>query len=289
MSCYSCSRLVVLLCFVSSAVIPSRACEESANESAEGIPKNAQRVSELAIEQAEAWTVDALLFLKVEAPVDQKTVTMPRLGNSVRRVYWQTAQGTALNLKPEPSVWLVDLQPRPAVYPSVLVLELDGPLRLFSESLQASADPDGTIQLPASMAITRGSNLRFEPQPHKNTVGYWSNAADTAEWKFRTDRAGSYEVDILQGCGKGHGGSTVNLVVGQTTLPLTVNETGHFQNFVWQTVGRAELPAGAQALQLIPVRKVAGAVMDVRRIRLVPAGTKRPFEPELADPAALPR
>ncbi len=132
-------------------------------------------------------------------------------------------------------------------------------------------DIDGSITLHASDATIQGVKLQYETLPHKNTVGYWVNESDWAYWEFTARRPGTYAVEILQGCGKGHGGSEVHLELGSEQLAFKVEETGHFQNFVPRYVGQMTLKRPDQyRLAIKPVKKVAGAVMDLRRIRLVP-------------------
>ncbi len=253
------------------------------------IPESSKYVAGLKIDQGTPWSDSSRLYVALAKIPDDAILKIPRLANSVRSVFWQGAPESAATLKPEPTSWLIQLPPLPDQAAKVLVLDLDGPLTLMSESLRDGPDSDGIIRLPASHAITHGINLRYEPQPHKNTVGYWSNEKDHAEWHFQSAKTGKYEVDILQGCGKGHGGSDVTIHVDDQTLSLTVLETGHFQNFIWRTVGVVDVTEGMSGtLKLIPAKKVAGAVMDVREVRLVPVGKSRSFQPQLADSKALP-
>src|SRR5687767_11323654 len=44
--------------------------------------------------------------------------------------------------------------------------------------------PDGTILLYASNATVHGSTIRYESQPHKNTIGYWTKTQDWVSWDF---------------------------------------------------------------------------------------------------------
>jgi len=110
-------------------------------------------------------------------------------------------------------------RPRPATIPVVSL-----PLR------------SGKIELPAHHATTFGEFLRYEPQPHKNCVGYWVNPKDWCEWRFYVSAPGAYEFILSQGCGKGQGGSDVAAVVtgphGEVqNIHFTVEDTGHFQKF----------------------------------------------------------
>ena len=55
---------------------------------------------------------------------------------------------------------------------------------------QRPASPDGSITLPASTADVHGVMLRYEPLPHKNTVGYWVRPDDRASWEFDVKKPG---------------------------------------------------------------------------------------------------
>ncbi|MBC7966646.1 MAG: hypothetical protein H7Z17_12080, partial [Fuerstia sp.] len=236
---------------------------------------------------------DRLFFVVPEGKPVPAKITLPRLANVVRSVHWIAEDKATMQVKSEPAEWTIDVSTRPENTAAVIVAELDAPLELFNKTVVARPEKDsGIILLPAKYAATQGSKLRFEPQPHKNTVGYWSDEHDTVAWTFQNAEAGEYEIDILQGCGKSHGGSKVTLQVADQALDFVVEETGHFQNFIWRTLGTVTLEAGdakeAMSLKLTPQSKPGGAVMDVRAIRLCPKGSKRSFEPELADAKLLP-
>ncbi|MHA3774986.1 sulfatase-like hydrolase/transferase [Verrucomicrobiota bacterium sgz303538] len=132
----------------------------------------------------------------------------------------------------------------------------------------------GFIELRAKDASVHGEKLRYEPQPQKDTLGFWVNAADWASWDFDVKFSGTYEVVLLQGCGKGSGGATVELGIGEQKLDYTVAETGHFQAFVPKVAGKLNLSAGKQTLTVRPKAKPGAAVMDLRRVTLtrVPEG-----------------
>jgi len=134
--------------------------------------------------------------------------------------------------------------------------------------VQAAAD--GTLRLHARDAFVHGRNLRYEPQPHKDTLGYWTLPEDWARWDFEVARAGRFRVEVLQGAGRGSGGAEVNFSVGDQTLKLTVEDTGNFQNFVVRALGEIKLPAGRHTLTVKPQTKPGVAVMDLREVKLVP-------------------
>jgi arylsulfatase A-like enzyme len=132
-------------------------------------------------------------------------------------------------------------------------------------------DKDGKIVMHARTADVHGVNLRYEPAPHKVTLGYWTRVEDWASWEFTTLKPGEYTVEILQGCGKGQGGSEVNLAVGAQTLTFVVEDTGGFQSFKPRELGVIKLEKpGRYELTLKPTKKAAAAVMDVRSVTLKP-------------------
>ena len=139
----------------------------------------------------------------------------------------------------------------------------------------AALADDGSILLHGRQAKVTGTTLRYEPQPHKQTLGCWTKADDAAEWAFTVSRPGDYRIEVLQGCGRGQGGSTMLLTVnadgasGQS-LDFVVEETGHFQAFKPRAVGRVTLAAGAHTLQIKPQAIAKKACCDIRQVRLVP-------------------
>jgi hypothetical protein len=130
---------------------------------------------------------------------------------------------------------------------------------------------DGIIRLPARTAEVHGVQLRYEPSPHKETLGFWTRAEDRANWEFEVRKPGVFEVEILQGCGKGQGGSVVEFTMAQQTLTVQVEDTGGFQEFKNRSIDKVRLStAGRYSLVVKPKRKAAAAVMDLRSVTLKP-------------------
>lgn len=135
------------------------------------------------------------------------------------------------------------------------------------------------IILHSSNATVLGKTLRYEPNPKKITLGYWANPKDAARFRFKPVEAGEYDVEVLQGCGQGQGGSDVSLQFndghGVQTVNFTVEDTGHFQNFKPRIIGRITITEERVAadsvftLDVRPITKAKGAVMDLRQVRLV--------------------
>jgi arylsulfatase A len=134
---------------------------------------------------------------------------------------------------------------------------------------------EGVVTLPARMAEVHGVQLRYEPLPHKNTLGFWTRADDWAAWEFMLTKPGAFAVEVLQGCGKGQGGSEIEVSLDGQALTFTVEDTGHFQNFKARTIGRVKLDkAGRYTLAVKVKKKAAGAVMDLRAVTLKPVSDR---------------
>ena len=207
----------------------------------------------------------------ISAAEDHPTLQVPRFQNPIKRVFLKSdAEQKELRLKPGLKNWDIILPPKLSG-PVIVVMETVGAPRSGQEPMVFRAEGNGSLSLPAHGAVVHGEKLRYEPQPHKNTVGYWQNPKDWCEWKLELNGTQRYEVFILQGCGKGHGGSEVELIAGDKRLKFEVEDTGHFQNFQRRSLGTLELDsATCRSLKLVPVSKSKGAVMDVRQVQLVP-------------------
>jgi hypothetical protein len=135
---------------------------------------------------------------------------------------------------------------------------------------------DGSITLHGRDATVRGTNLRYEPAEKKQTLGFWTKTTDAAEWTFTVVTPGSFDVEVLQGCGTGQGGSTMAIAVDANRAghaePITfvVEDTGGFQAFKPRIVSRVNLAAGHHTLRVQPQTIAKAAACDIRHIRLVP-------------------
>ena len=130
---------------------------------------------------------------------------------------------------------------------------------------------DGTVEMDSSAATVHSTLLQYERKPQKLCLGYWAKPEEWASFTFAIKSPGKFKVELTQGCGKGHGGSEVDVIVGGKTLEFTVDDTGGFQNWKVRELGEVSFEkAGEHRLEIRPKNKKGVAVMDVRRVRLVP-------------------
>lgn len=135
------------------------------------------------------------------------------------------------------------------------------------------------IVLHGRDATVHGTCLRYEPAKKKQTLGFWRYKTDKATWVYKVLQAGEYDVEVLQGCGKGQGGSQMGIYVnsgdgiGMTSksLKFTVEDTGHFQNFKAKIIGRVKLSEkGHSFIFAQPLSIAKNSCCDIRQIRLIP-------------------
>jgi hypothetical protein len=140
--------------------------------------------------------------------------------------------------------------------------------KVYAAPVQLSG---GRIVLHSSTAQVQGEKLQYERGEAKNTLGFWVKPGDWASWHFQVAKPGTYAVHLWQGCGKGSGGSEVEIRCAGQSVKFTVEETGHFQNFKERVVGKVKFDKkGPQVLEVRALSKPGGAVMDLRQVILMP-------------------
>jgi hypothetical protein len=137
------------------------------------------------------------------------------------------------------------------------------------EGTEIKPEADGTLNLLAKDATTWSENMRYEPKPEKNCLGFWSDPQDFAEWEIKVDKPGKYQVTIHQGSKAG--GSEIAVLLGDQTLNFKVKDTGDFHKLAPVTVGEVKIDKpGTYRLTVKPQNKQGNAVMDVQKVVLAP-------------------
>lgn len=230
---------------------------------------------------SKAYRDDRTVYYQVDASIQK--LTMPRLAAPLYTVSWLGKEGSpgVLKLHPEQETWIVSWKNRPSGA-TVLAVKLGAAPKLPQEIEAIQPSGDGSFWIPGHLGVTEGEKIRYEPQTFKNTVGYWVGKNDNVSWTIDVALPGKFNVGILQGCGKGQGGSLAELSCANeqgssSSLEFTVAETGHFQDFQWRHLGVLEIKdSGKLTLNIRPKKIAKNALMDVRMLVLTPLpGGKR--------------
>ena len=218
------------------------------------------------------------VLIQLDSKFEGNTVEIPRLAAPLRALKWQGEDGASnLKLQPELTTWKLTWD-KPPKSGAKIEMQLDAQPLLISECKPIQATGDGSLFLPAHMATTTGDKIRYEPQTIKNTVGYWAGMQNSASWTLNVAKPGKFNVEILQGCGAGNGGSMAEITLSPVAaadkaaaqVEFEVLETGHFQNFVWRHLGEINVTeAGDYQLRISPKNIKRGALMDVRAVHLI--------------------
>lgn len=240
---------------------------------------------DLQVKPGAAFKATEAVVIYLPAWPEDGRLVIPRLNNPLGKAYLLGRPEQELVVKPEPHEWLLSLPTElPHATRPVVIVKTVGAPQWAKAPVSIGPNDEGVFILAAHDAVTHGELIRYEPQPHKNTVGYWANPKDWFGWSLKVPAAGNYTVRVLQGCGKGQGGSAVSLRAvaareqqavkhGPAVEPIrfTVEDTGHFQNFIPRAVGTLSFPEpGDYAIEVRCDKLAAHAVMDVREVRLIP-------------------
>ena len=242
-------------------------------------PKQSKPWTQLSSEGVTAHVSGKTLSLQLDAKaVTSKKAVIARLCAPIRSIQWKGHPEAELKILPTQQEWSFVWKAAPSDSPVIEVV-FDSEPCLPPGCPMARPTGDSSIMLHAYQAKTFGEKLLFEPQWYKNTVGYWVVETDYAAWDLKIDQSGTYSVAMLQGCGKGQGGSDAVVTLRQNNdlkaeLPFQTIDTGHFQNFRWNHLGTIDVMGTGQYELRIDAKRIAKvALFDVRAIHLVRQAT----------------
>lgn len=134
-----------------------------------------------------------------------------------------------------------------------------------------TADRNGILELPASVARLQGDRLKLIADP--GYIGDWSDSREEVSWEFLIPTAGRYIVLVEYAAPRGQGGSLFEVEVAGQVRQGYIHETGGATTFLPQPMMTSvELEAGRHRLHVRGRDVPRGLVMNLRRVRLVPAG-----------------
>ncbi len=158
-------------------------------------------------------------------------------------------------------------------YATVVELKLAGP-PVVTESVPAvKAGTDGSLTLAARDAEVHGSSAQYEVGNGKDNIGYWTNAQDYVTWAVEAPSGGRYAVEVTYACEPDAAGSTYTVgPEGGPSVSGTVASTGSWTDWKTMRLGEITLPAGRSILAVHVTRMPSGAAMNLKQVRLIPAG-----------------
>lgn len=207
------------------------------------------------------------LYLHVFSWPADRRLSVPGLRNRVERAYLMAdPRRKALPATTDDGGVTIALpETAPDAVSTTLVLRIAGSPEVEPYLVEPSAD--GSLQLSAADAILHGKQLQLETRNGGDHLGYWTDAAEWAEWHVRITRPGRFQVTAEIAAVRA-GEFEINL--GGTTLRSMAPATGAYARFQSIELGTVEAaPAGKLTLTVRPVA-ADWQPMNLRAVRLKP-------------------
>lgn len=153
------------------------------------------------------------------------------------------------------------------------------PRRVFEGNQPVAVRPNesGVIDCSAEAAEIFGEAIMYESTSPFRNIGFWQGDRDHAVWTIELPQAGAYDVYLDFACNPDTAGNGF-LVAGPTGgLSGTVESTGAWSEYRWKKLGELQFSRGQQRLTIgFSGPRRGPALMDLRTVVLVPAGTVWP-------------
>jgi len=171
---------------------------------------------------------DTTLYLHVfNWPTDGQLL-IPGLKNPAQRAYLLTDSAKkALPMQSSADGLTLTVPPAaPDPVSSTVVLEVKGPLDVAKAGL--AQDYDGSVVLPASEARVHGDGIKYESGDQLDSLGFWTNPDDWADWEIKITRPGRFEVSAeIATLDSG----SLGISAGDSTTKGTAYPTGDYGKF----------------------------------------------------------
>jgi putative heme-binding domain-containing protein len=127
--------------------------------------------------------------------------------------------------------------------------------------------PDGSLRLLPTNAEIYGKTLTIEEH---GSLGYWNSQDDKVVWVVEPARPGKYAVWIEWACDDSVANNRFYLTTGQFRDIYSVAGTGGWDNYKKEKIEEIPLRLGKQRITITTEGPVAGALMDLKSIELIP-------------------
>jgi hypothetical protein len=96
-----------------------------------------------------------------------------------------------------------------------------------------------------------------------------SSADDFAQWTIDIPTTGRYRVEIDYACHPDAAGHRLVIQTRNGSLRYNVDSTAGWEDYIQQTIGELDLPAGLQPIIAKPAERPLPALLDLREIRMI--------------------
>ena len=188
------------------------------------------------------------------------------------------ASGQALTIQKASDGMLTISKPS-AVDPvsTVVALTLAGPPTVREASAAPiSPEADGAFALKASEATVNGDTAQLEGDGDSTNIGFWTNAKDAVQWTVNVpaSNAATYTAKMEYACPGAISGGAFKVQIDGVNSGVTgtVGKTAGWTDYQAMPLnGTLTLTTGTHVVKVVPITMPGYAVMNLRRITLVPS------------------
>jgi len=149
---------------------------------------------------------------------------------------------------------------------STVVLKLSGALQIAPSTI--TQDFDGSVTLLASEARLHGDTIKYEPGDERDSLGFWTNPEDWADWEFTVTKPGHFQLSAEVAA---VAAASIELRVGHDSAQSQAPVTGDYGKFRTVRFGEIDLPsAGKVTLKARPVKEGWNAI-NLKSVKLKPS------------------
>lgn len=148
---------------------------------------------------------------------------------------------------------------------STIVLQFPGKSDIAVTPILQSYD--GAILLPASDANLHGSTIQYEVGDGHDNIGYWTDPDDWADWKFKVDRPGKFNVSALIAA---PAQTSFTLTIAGQSLRAAAPVTDNYTTFKLVPVGVINISQSGTMTLAVRANKDGWNPMNLKSLRLDP-------------------
>jgi putative membrane-bound dehydrogenase-like protein len=138
------------------------------------------------------------------------------------------------------------------------------------------AGADGIFRMKATNCEIYGDKIVYEDKT-KN-LGYWASDTDRAVWSIEALEPGEYDVWLDWAAAEDQAGKHFFFSAGEAFVKGEVESTGSWDHYEQANVGEILLGQGPLTAVFRSAGHIAGNLLDLREVLLVPAGKEPPKE-----------
>lgn len=213
-------------------------------------------------------TKDGKLYVHVFDRPDSGRILLPRVRCRIEDAYLLCDPKQKISAGNSDNAISIELPGQlPNAIDSVIVVEYDEEFGL--KAFVARENENGVVELTAGNAKLHGDKFLLESKGGAENIGYWTDLDDWAEWDFKVDKPGTFELAI-EYAHPGAANSEYLIETKSGKLKGQIQASGSWGNFRKVKVGSVGIAkAGTHTLSFKATDKSVSPLINLRSIELI--------------------